>query len=496
MAPKGKNASTIAAKIGLEVQHRGQEGGGMATQTLDGVVHLHKKAERFGKIFRNTNVLERHSLKGELAIIQTRYRTTGPADDPEFAQPMLIQVGDRHLIGAHNGNIANAEELYDEQRSRGIKLRTQGIDRPVSDSEVLFSRIANAPGADSVERMIRGLEKVEGSFSIVTVTSDNEMIAARDPWGIRPLNFGRLNGHWVVASETNALDKIGAVEQREIEKGEMWRFRQGKDPEGTIYDSTRPKKFCDLEDWYFLWPSSQRNGIEASEVREVAGTVLADEELWFGRKRDVDLVTCVPDTGRSSAVPFAETLNLPYRDRIFKERYDDKGQRSFIASNDVLRVRILEDKYIISKSLAGKKIYLLDDTAIRLRTMEVLIKALKEQIKVDEVHLRLPAPKFKRPCVLGTNINDRRELGAIEFKNGVWVEKSDEQIADEFGADSVAFLTMHGRDRVREKFGENPRDFCGYCHGDDGPDFDMTRYDPEVLLEGQRRFVPLQLIGV
>lgn len=501
IAPRGADAAPIAAKLGAELQHRGQEGAGMVTKSLGGEFHSHRGGKRFGLVFGSSRVLSRHNLNGEIALAHTRYRTTGPAEDHLYAQPMVVSFESQTLAGGHNGNIANADEFVSEIYLSGGRLTTKESQRqekypfPVSDSEVIYTRIAMASGDSWPEKIANGVKGLEGAFSLVIATDQDELIALRDPWAIRPLSFGRIDGHFVVASETFVLDKFGAVDQTEVGKGEMWIFRSEEDPQRQVFDNTHPQKYCDFEDWYFSWPSSRRAGVEVTQIREVCGEVLAEEELRSGRLVNANLVTCVPDTGRSGAGPFAEKLGLPYRDRIYKERYDDKGIRSFIGSSEILRVSILEDKYLISRSLEGQIVYILDDTAVRLKTIEILNRALKDQVGVRETHWRFLAPKFVRPCRLGVNIHDREELGATVMENGLWVVKDNRQIAAELEADSVAFLTLTGRERVRRKFGESIENFCGYCHGDNGPDFDMSKYDRNLRFES-RGLVARDLIVV
>lgn len=485
----GENAANVVVVVAKQLQHRGQEGGGVGVKRLQGDFQLYREGRRFGQIFSSPEILSNNGLNGEIALGHTRYRTRGPANLTCYAQPMRIHEQQGSLLGAHNGNIANAEELLGELRSKGIRLDTENqVDDlnnllPISDSEILFRRIASSPGMDWTEKIARGLSGVEGSFSLLLATDRDEMIALRDPWGVRPLSFGRLNGYFVVASETHVLDMIGAVDQTEVGKGEMWVFRSKKDPERVIYDDSKPWKRCDFEDWYFAWPSSRRNGIEASAIREACGYQLAKEELSLGRLVNADMVVCAPDTARSGATFFAEGTDTPYRERIYKSRYDGEGNRSFIGSSEAMRRLLIDKKYHYDSQLAGQVIYLTDDTGVRLLTTGIMDRALKERAGVKEVHVRLLAPKFIRPCFLGTNINVRDELGVMELRDGVWVVKSDEQIAREIGADSVAFLSMDGRRRVRERFGERAEDFCGYCHGDCGPDFNFSRYDPALALE-------------
>lgn len=478
IAPEGINAAPVAAKVASELQHRGQEGGGLGTKEKWGEFRVKKRCGRFGQIFSSPADLE--GLTGEIAIGHTRYRTTGAVDNACFSQPMLVSEGGRTLLGGHNGNIANANELIEDLQ--GSKLDTDIEGYPTSDSEVLFRRIAKASGGNWPEKIRNGLIGVEGAFSLVIATDENELIALRDPWGIRPLSFGRINGHFIVSSETCALDMVGARKHTEIGKGEMYVFRSGQEPEKIVYDDSKSSKYCDFEDWYFSHPTSARRGLSIDRIRERCGEMLAKEEIADRAVPGVDLVVCVPDTSKNGVITYAEGIGVNYRERIIKERYGDPSARSFIGSSEALRKQTIDNKYFFSPDLEGKRIIVVDDTGVRLLTTGVLTRVLKESCDVKEVHLRFLAPKFVRPCVLGVNINRRSELGVVEFVNGQWKVKSDEQIAHELGADSVRFLSMEGRRSVREYFGERAEDFCGYCHGDSGP-FDFLKYDPDQVLE-------------
>lgn len=492
IAPRGKDAIPTVAFVGTRLQHRGQEGGGIGVKQLQGGFEIYKACERFGLVFPSVSGLEhirseKPGFTGEIAVCQTRYRTTGPADLLCYAQPILVKEDGKSLMGAHNGNIANYSELFDDLKSHNIILDTEGncdaIGKPLppSDSEILFRKIASASGSDWAERIARGVEGARGSFSLVLATDQNEMFAVRDPFGIRPISFGKLDGYFIIASETHVLDMIGAVDQTEVLKGEMWRFRPEKDPEKIIYDNSKPWKRCDFEDWYFSWPSSRRNGITKSAVRRSCGYQLGLEEKWLRRKVSADVVVCVPDSARVGAMSFAHEVNVPYEELIYKERYDDKGNRTFIGSNEDLRLEMLEKKFYVDDGVAGKVVYVIDDTGVRLTTQRIIAPALRRK-GAKEVHARLLAPKFVRPCFLGTNINQREELKAVEIIDKFWQIKNDETLARETGLDSIAFLTMNGRDRVRKQLGEDTNDFCGYCHGDKGP-FNSTYYDPDILHE-------------
>lgn len=492
LAPDGVDAAPIAVTSALLLQNRGQEGGGMGVITETGDFKTHRANGRFGLIFNSPSVLDQYGLHGEIALAHTRYRTTGASDNIVYAHPMVIRTREGILMGVHNGNIANVRELYLDLKSRGVNLATegtsnnQGREHDPSDTEILLWRLAIASGSTWEEKIRIGLIGVEGSFSLVLATNDRKMIALRDPEGIRPLHYGITdNGSYVVASETVSLDKVGARNQMEVGKGEMVIFQAGYNPRRLLYDGSRESAFCDFEDWYFAHGASRRNGIETDLIREACGVVLAGEEMTMGRRVDADIVICLPDTARAGAIAFAEKLGLKFRERVEKDRYEG-GERSFIGSDDAIRRSVLGSKFILSRSLEGKVVYVVDDTGVRLTTLVSQVPSWKSEIGVKEVHIRLTAPKFIRPCVLGVNINERTELGAVQKIDGRWFVKSDEQIARELGADSIAFLSMKGRERVRQMFGEKVEDFCGYCHGGDGPKFNMSKYDPELQNEASR----------
>jgi amidophosphoribosyltransferase len=393
------------------------------------------------------------------------------------------------LAGAHNGNVANYAELLHELPAHGRYLDSHGLvddgghGLPPSDSEVLFRRIARAAGDSWPERIVNGLVGVEGAYSLILTTDADELIALRDPWGIRPLSWGVVDGHYLVASETCVLDSQRAVEQYEIQPGEMWRFRPGEPPERIVYRRAQARKYCDFEDWYFSFPPSVRDGVEVREIRKRCGIELAREERARGRLVDADLVIGIPDTGRTGAITFARTLDLEYDEGIYRGRSGKQSRRTFIEKSELLREQGGEHKYKPSRSLRGKVLYVVDDSSVRLVTWRILFKNLREHFGVRAIHARSLAPKFIRPCVLGVNINGRQELGAVEMKAGGWEVRRDEAIAREVGADSVAFLSMAGRANLRRHFGEDPDAFCGYCHGEEGPPFRFSVYDPERALE-------------
>lgn len=488
IAPKSVDVVDITSRIAMELIHRGQEEGGMSAQWGNNLPVVYRASKRFDIMVSETDFAKNHDLFGDIALAHTRYRTTGPVSQC-YAQPMGIIEDQNRLNAATNGNIANFEDLYWELKSQGVRFDTENqydedgrLAHP-SDSEIFFRKLAKAEGGSWAEKIINGTKGVEGSYSVVAATDEGELIALRDPWGIRPLSFGRINGHYIVASETMALDKLNAKEITEIAKGEMWIFNHKDDPKRIRYSENQRSAFCDFEDYYFSHPASIRNGIEIAEIRKACGRQLAIEEIAKNRvPKGVEQVIYAPDTSRSGASPFGFKLGLPVEEKIFKERYGERGVRSFIGSSDVLRRGIIDAKFVYSTTLKGKNIYVLDDTGVRLTTAKLIFRKLKE-LGVAEIHARFLAPKFVRPCFLGTNINKREELGAVEKRGGNWYIKSDAQIASELGVESVAFLSMEGRRAVRESFGESVDDFCGYCHGEPGPNMNFGKYDPDKFKE-------------
>lgn len=488
IAPESVDIVPIVINIGMELIHRGQEEGGLSAQSGGNQPVVYRDSKRFDVMVAEKDFATNHNLVGNIALAHTRYRTTGPVKQC-YAQPMDIIEGQRRIDLVTNGNVANFKDLYRELKAQGATFDTEnqydeeGRLASPSDSEVLFRKIARAEGNSWAERIANGVKDVEGSYSIVAATDYGELIALRDPWGIRPLSFGRINGYFVVASETVALDKINAKEITEINKGEMWVFKNDGKPERIIYSGNQKRSYCDFEDYYFSHPASIRNGIEIAEIRKACGRQLAIEEITKNRiPKGIEQVIYAPDTSRSGSGPFGFKLGLPVEEKIFKERYGERGVRSFIGSSDILRKGIIDAKFVYSTTLKGKNIYVLDDTGVRLTTAKLIFRKLKE-LGVAEIHARFLAPKFVRPCFLGTNINRREELGAVEKRGGNWYIKSDAQIASELGVESVAFLSMEGRRAVRESFGERVDDFCGYCHGDCGPDMNFVKYDPDLVKE-------------
>ena len=497
LAPPGSDAVPIAATMGSELVHRGQDGGGLTAKQIGDAPNSFRAVGAFDSIFQSTSLLQSHDLSGELALAHTRYRTLGSTDDLRFAQPMVVQVGGRTLVGAHNGHIANFKKLLRDLHRTASLLDTAGLftgsGLPIepSDSEILLHRLAGADGDSWPQRIANGLRGVEGAFSLVLITDEDELIALRDPWGIRPLSWGSVDGHYLVASETSVLDAHRVTDQVEVAPGEMWVFSSTRSPRRIRY-AEAPPKYCDFEDWYFSAPTSIRMGIEVSDVRVRAGAELAEEERRLGREViSADCVVGIPETGRSGAIGFSNGLGVQYIEGIHKGRSTEQSRRTFIVSSELLRRQRGEHKYAPSHSLRGKIIYVVDDSSVRFNTWRILFRNLREYFDVREIHARSVAPKFVRPCVLGVNINDRDELGAIRRKGDRWVVKEDPEIAEEVRADSVAFLSMDGRANLRAAMGEKVEAFCGYCHGDSGPPIDFPLYDPGVQSEGALRWSPL-----
>ncbi|MEE8421656.1 MAG: amidophosphoribosyltransferase [Dehalococcoidia bacterium] len=405
------------------LQHRGQEAAGIAT--TDGEqLFLHAEMGLVTQIFTE-EVLA--SLPGRAAIGHTRYSTTG-SSVVENCQPLLVG-GDGALDGAagqlllaHNGNIVNAEELRDELLADGVSFKT------TTDSEVIAQLIARAPGEGWGQRFGHMMERVRGAYSLTVLTRD-ALFALRDPNGIRPLCIGRLEDGYVVASETCALDHLGADFVREVEPGEVVRvddsgltshFPLGREP-------ARPAP-CVFEYIYFARPDSELGGDLLHTARVRMGRELAREHPAEG-----DLVIGVPDSGTRGAIGYSLESGIPYAEGLIQNRYVG---RTFIEPDQRLRELGVQLKLNPLRALLeGKRIVVVDDTIVRGTTNPPVVAMLRKA-GATEVHMRIHSPPVRYPCFYGIDMATREEL--------IGAQRSVEEIRRYIGADSLGYLSLAG----------------------------------------------------
>ncbi len=421
------------------LQHRGQESAGIAVG--DGTrIRVHKRLGLVAQVF-DAPALEQ--LKGFVALGHTRYSTTG-SDKLENAQPLLIehpQIGPIAL--GHNGNLINAVALRRELQERGLTFQTS------TDTEVILALMASTPGPDLETVLIRALPRLEGAYCLLLLTT-SRVVAVRDPLGIRPLCLGRLaEGGLIAASETCALDTVGATLVREVEPGEAV-FLGPEDFVARRVQASVRKAMCMFEFIYFARPDSVLSGQSLYEARRNMGRELAREAPAPG-----DLVISLPDSGTPAAVGYAEESGIPFSEGLIKSRYIT---RTFIEPNQRLRDAGIKLKFNpLRHVLAGKRIVLVDDSIVRGTTSRQIVEAIRHA-GAAQVHMRVSSPPIRFPCFMGIDIASRGELIAAE--------RSEEEVGRTVGADSLRYLSMEGLQRaVRQAAGQ----FCFACFSGNYP---------------------------
>jgi len=436
----GAQASRLAYFGLFALQHRGQESAGIASS--DGQrLFLHSQMGLVAQAFREED-LER--LPGPLAIGHTRYSTTG-SSRLQNAQPFLVWGPYGPLALGHNGNVVNALELRRElQQEWGCAFTSS------SDSEVVARLLAHAPGRDWGERVAYLMRRLRGAYSLVVLLPE-AVLAIRDPLGVRPLALGTLDGGkgWVVASETCALDHLGARFVREVRPGEALMING--DGVRTLYRAEEGRHaLCIFEFIYFARPDSVLNGRRVYEARVAMGRQLAREHPV-----EADVVIGVPDSSIPAAIGYAEASGIPYRDGLVKNRYVG---RTFIQPDQRLRELGVRLKFNpLPEVLAGRRVVVVDDSIVRGTTTPRVVQLLR-QAGAREVHLRICAPPIRWPCHFGIDMATRRELIAAT--------RTVEEIRQAVGADSLGYLSIEGLYRA---VGLDRSGFCTACFTGDYP---------------------------
>lgn len=399
------------------LQHRGQESAGIATS----------KGERIGikatmglvsQVFREETL---SGLPGHLGIGHTRYSTMGGSKEYN-AQPLLANGQRGQIAVGHNGNVINAADLRIE-----LAEEFGATFNKTSDTEVIAELFAKAPGANWFEVSAYAMRRLKGAYSLVIMTKD-QLIAVRDPIGIRPLCLGTLNGGWVVASETAALDNLGAEFVRELEQGETLVI----DKDGVkskIWSGARSNHaMCIFEQIYFARPDSILNGELAYETRRRLGAAVYREHPV-----DADIVVGIPDSSTPHAVGLAAAAKIPYVEAIIRNRYVG---RTFIQPDQHSRSQGVKTKFNAMRGVVeGKRLLVVDDSIVRSTTVTRIVKMLRKA-GAKEIHMRVASPPIKSTCHFGV---DMATLGELIAYN-----KTVDEIRDYIGADSLAYLSVEG----------------------------------------------------
>jgi amidophosphoribosyltransferase len=421
------DAAAITA-LGLHaLQHRGQEAAGIVT--FDGRrFHAERHLGLVGDNFSKRATIER--LTGSLAVGHTRYSTTGETI-LRNVQPLFAEVEGGGFAVAHNGNLTNGLTL------RRRIIREGGIYQSTSDTEVLLHLVARSRRTRFVDKFVDALKQVEGAYALVAITP-KKLIGARDPLGIRPLVLGELDGHYMLASETCALDIIGARFVRDIENGEIVVISD----EGI--ESIRPfpvqrARPCIFEYVYFSRPDSVVNGRNVYQVRKAIGANLAAES-----PAPADVVIPVPDSGVPAAIGFAQASGLPYELGIIRNHYVG---RTFIEPTQSIRELGVRMKHSANRVVVdAKRIVLVDDSIVRGTTSRKIVKMMRDA-GAKEVHFRIASPPITHPDFYGIDMPERDKLIAATM--------TIEEIRDYLGVDSLAYLSVDGLYRA---LGEEARD--------------------------------------
>ncbi len=428
-------ASTVYYGL-YSLQHRGQEGCGISVCD-DGVFTSYKDLGLVSEVFTH-DVLSRFP-KGTMAVGHVRYGTTG-GNTRTNCQPIVVNHQKGKMALVHNGNLSNAYNLRDELELSGAIFHT------TSDTETIAYIVTRErlACASIEEALSRAMTRLEGAYSLVLMSA-TKLIAARDPYGFRPLCYGKTqDGAYVVASESCALSAVGAEFVRDILPGEILVFGKDGVHARTEHCGEKERRGCIFEYIYFARPDSEIDGVSVHDSRVKAGEILAETHPV-----SADIVIGVPDSGLDAALGFSKTSGIPYGIGLIKNKYIG---RTFISPVQNDRVDQVKIKLAPIKSvLEGKRVVLIDDSIVRGTTSKHIVKLLRDA-GATEIHMRISSPPFLHPCYYGTDIDSEEHLIACHHSNA--------EIAELIGADSLGFLP-------KESLGllTGGQTYCSACFG-------------------------------
>jgi amidophosphoribosyltransferase len=432
------------------LQHRGQESAGMAVADGHSLL-VYKDMGLVSHVFDETTL---ETLQGHLAIGHTRYSTTG-SSRWENAQPAFKTSASGGLAVAHNGNLTNTASL-----ALGLSAPPPGQARASSDTEVVAELLAREAGPELEDTVLRTMPRLQGAFSLVLM-DERTVYGVRDPHGFRPLVLGKLPGGWVIASETAALDIVGASFVRDVEPGELVAVDE-RGLRSRRFAEANPH-LCVFEYVYLARADSTLAGKSVHQVRRSLGAALA-----LQAPVDADLVIPVPDTATSAAAGYAEASGIPFGEGLMKNRYVG---RTFIQPSQTMRrlgIRIKLNP--LRETIRGKRLVVVDDSIVRGNTTKAIVGMLREA-GAAEVHVRITSPPVRWPCFYGIDMPTRGELVASELLS--------DEVAAYIGADSLAYLSLEALvDTARD----GARGLCSACFTGDYPiPVDVALQDKALL---------------
>ena len=422
------------------LQHRGQESCGIVVND-DGLFSSHKDLGLVSEVF-HSEVLSRFP-KGTMAVGHVRYGTTGGTNRTN-CQPIEVNHQKGRMALAHNGNLSNAAKLRNELELSGAIFHT------TSDTETIAYIVTRERlKLPSIEDALSSAMSIlEGAYSLVLM-SPQKLICARDPYGFRPLCYGKTqDGMYVIASESCALKAVGAEFIRDVEPGEIIVFSKNGIVSRKEHCDSKKKKLCIFEYIYFARPDSEIDGVSVHLSRIEAGKILAREH-----PADADIVVGVPDSGLDAALGFSRQSGIPYGIGLIKNKYIG---RTFISPGQSTRLDQVKIKLsAVEESVKGKKVVLIDDSIVRGTTCGRIVTLLREA-GAEEIHMRISSPPFLNPCYYGTDIDTRENLIACNH--------SVEDIAKIIGADTLGYLPVSQLSLLTGNC-----DYCSACFNGDYP---------------------------
>ena len=440
ISTKRSNVAGITYYGLYALQHRGQESCGIVVND-DGMFSSYKDLGLVSEVFSQETLAQ--LPEGNMAVGHVRYGTTG-GTTRNNCQPIEVNHQKGKMALAHNGNLSNALELRDKLELSGAIFHT------TSDTETIAYMITKERlTASSIEEAVcRAMDSLEGAYSLVLMSSA-KMIAARDPYGFRPLCFGRLHqGGYVIASESCALSAVGAEFIRDVEPGEVLAFSENNIESYTVHCGKQRRKTCIFEHIYFARPDSVIDGISVHEARMRAGKLLAETY-----PADADIVIGVPDSGLDAALGFSRASGIPYGIGLIKNKYIG---RTFISPGQEERVDRVRIKLSpVESVIEGKRVVLVDDSIVRGTTSKRIVKLLRDA-GAKEIHMRISAPPFLHPCYYGTDIDSEENLIACHH--------SMEEIAELIGVDTLGYLPVEKLDKLVES-----KHYCAACFNGEYP---------------------------
>ena len=440
MSTKRENVASIAYYGLYALQHRGQESCGIVVND-DGVFSSYKDLGLVSEVFSKDTLA--HLSAGNMAVGHVRYGTTG-GTTRNNCQPIEVNHQKGKMALAHNGNLSNALELRDKLELSGAIFHT------TSDTETIAYVVTRERlVTPSIEEAVsKAMNSLEGAYSLILMSS-TKMIAARDPYGFRPLCYGQMpDGAYVIASESCALSAVGAEFIRDVLPGEILVFSESGVESRKEHCDKQKRKTCIFEYIYFARPDSVIDGVSVSKSRVRAGEILAENF-----PSDADIVIGVPDSGLEAALGFSRASGIPYGIGLIKNKYIG---RTFISPGqnermDQVRIKLSPVKNVIE----GKRVVLIDDSIVRGTTSKRIVKLLRDA-GAKEIHMRISAPPFLHPCYYGTDIDSEENLIACHH--------SMEEIGEMIGVDSLGYLPLEKLNQLVDS-----EEYCAACFNGEYP---------------------------